>query len=105
MPTPTTFLIEGIDRFWKDPLLRGLLDALGYHLVLHYQKPLDLPFYTGGKESRLRSFQEESFRTLLTLIANPNLKIIANRAHLGEVVYAPRYRAYDGEYVFELEHD
>ena len=29
-----------------------------------------------------------------------NFRIIFDRAHLGEVVYSPRYRGYDGTYVF-----
>ena len=33
----------------------------------------------------------------------PNANIICNRAHLGECVYAPIYRGYWGEYVFDIE--
>jgi hypothetical protein len=32
-----------------------------------------------------------------------SVNLICNRAHLGECVYAPIYRDYPGEYVFELE--
>jgi hypothetical protein len=39
------------------------------------------------------------------LCGAPSAKIICNRAHLGECVYAPIYRGYPGEYVFELERE
>ncbi len=29
--------------------------------------------------------------------------IISDRAHLGEYVYAEKYRGYDGAYIFDLE--
>ena len=32
-----------------------------------------------------------------------NTRLICNRAHLGETVYAKRYRNYNGNYVFDIE--
>lgn len=105
MRPPRQFIIEGIDRVGKDTLVRGLLDRLGYHLVIHYSKPLQLACY-GNHEglSPERLFQEASFATLFSLIsAVPTAPVICNRAHLGECVYGRLYRNYSPEYIFELE--
>ena len=37
-------------------------------------------------------------------ILDSDAKVICNRSHIGEVVYAPRYRGYRGEYVYDLEY-
>ena len=36
-------------------------------------------------------------------IANSGARVIFDRWHLGEAVYAPLYRGYPGDYVFDLE--
>jgi hypothetical protein len=104
MDMPTQFLIEGIDRVGKNMLAHSLLDRFGYHLVIHYDRPPALTFYAGaGESSPERLFQEASFRTLFQMLHHSDIRLIANRAHLGEVVYAPMYRGYSGDYVFALE--
>jgi len=108
MSRVTKILVEGIDRLGKDTLLRGIQDRLGYHLVLRYEKPPLLDCYARGEatHSPQRTYQEASFRTLLEILGfGSNLKILCNRSHLGEFVYAPIYRKYSGEYVFELERE
>ena len=37
------------------------------------------------------------------LFGSGNCKVIFDRFHLGEYVYSPMYRGYDGSYVFDLE--
>jgi thymidylate kinase len=107
MATPTKFLIEGLDRLGKDTLIQGILHRLGYHEVLHYRKPQALEFYRATTPAAaLRSYQEASFRTMLCLLRDAvAARIICNRAHIGECVYAPIYRGYEGEYVFDLERE
>lgn len=107
MPIPNHFLLEGIDRVGKDTLIGEIQRRHGYHLVLHYTKPLRLDCYTlRSDRSALQLYQEASFRNLFQLLRDaPNAKIICNRAHLGECVYAPLYRGYSGEYVFEIERE
>lgn len=98
------FLIEGIDRLGKDSLARGIQERLGYHLVIHYSKPLELDTYRGKAESPARAYQEASFRAMFHVLrAATEAPLICNRAHLGEYVYAPMYRGYAGDYVFEIE--
>jgi hypothetical protein len=105
---PDHFLLEGLDRLGKDTLQQGIQHRLGYHRVIHYAKPILLDCYsaTMSPELALRQYQESSFRTMFQILSGArSAKIIYNRAHLGECVYAPIYRKYAGEYVFELERE
>lgn len=104
MGVPTKLLVEGLDRLGKDTLIRGVLNKYGYHEVLHFSKPERLDVYVHQDSSTtLRRYQEDSFRTLFQLLRAPDAKVICNRAHLGECVYAPLYRGYSGDYVFDIE--
>jgi hypothetical protein len=100
------FLIEGIDRLGKNTLIDGIMNELGYFEVIHFARPrvLDLYSRTAGGSTALAyaQYQTASFENMFKLIKS-NARIIFNRAHLGEVVYSPMYRGYDGEYVFEQE--
>lgn len=124
---PTKFLIDGIDRLGKSSLITRIQAELGYHLVIHYDKPRLLPNYldladcikraevseTDYDESyrnlsvqnlALRLYQEEANRGMFNLMKT-DVPIIFDRTHLGELVYAPLYRKYDGSYVYEMERD
>ena len=98
------FIIEGIDRLGKDTLIKNIQNELGYHFVIHYSKPEKLKYYNDS----LQEYQLASFENGFALIENCGVGIylnplIFNRFHLGECVYAPLYRGYDGKYVFQLE--
>lgn len=97
------FLIEGLDRLGKDLLIRGIMDRLGYHLVVHYQKPLRLEcdILQNYGISPEEAFQRASFRAMFGLLES-GIPLILNRSHLGEWVYG-QHRGYDPSYVFELE--
>ncbi len=98
------FLIEGLDRLGKDTLIEGIQHRRGYHQVLHYSKPLRLDCYLSDDGfSAERRYQEASFRTLFQFLRDVQANIVCNRAHLGECVYAPLYRGYSGDYVFDIE--
>jgi hypothetical protein len=111
--TVNKFLIEGLDRLGKDTLISGIQHARGFHQVIHYSKPLELRCYepcpTGMtaaemKQVSLLQYQTNSFRTMFSLLRDAvYAPLIMNRAHLGERVYAPLYRGYSGDYVFNLE--
>jgi thymidylate kinase len=109
---PSKFLIEGLDFLGKSSLVNGILHKLGYYQVLHFSKPLELDCYepcsTGASATEMKSiaqleYQKASFRNMFTMLYEPYSKIICDRAHLGECVYAPLYRGYSGDYVFDLE--
>lgn len=106
-------VIEGVDRLGKDTLIQGIQDRLGFFQVLHYQKPKLLAKYSQEayrslkegqdvKSQALKTYQFYSFITMFKMMRG-NTRILCNRAHLGETVYAKRYRGYDGNYVFNIE--
>ena len=107
MSRPNHILLEGIDGVGKDTVIQGVQNRHGYHQVLHYKTPLVLDCYVPSAESSAqRQYQVDTFRTMFRLLRGaPLANVICNRAHLGESVYAPLYRGYSGEYVFELERE
>jgi thymidylate kinase len=110
MSPKTVYGIEGLDRLGKSTLIEGIRNALGYYEVIHFSKPQRLDAYRtampvagvppGGQG--IYHYQHESFVNSM-LLANSGARIIFDRWHLGEVVYSPMYRGYDGDYVFDLE--
>lgn len=105
------FIVEGMDRLGKSTLIENIYQYLGFHQEIHYTKPRQLAFYDWGKHeddadrkrTMLRLYQLESFTQGFDILRNTTAKLIMNRFHLGEVVYSPMYRGYDGGYVFDLE--
>lgn len=106
-------IVESVDRLGKNTLIDGVLNALGFFQEIHYQKPRVLELYlkqedvdeSGAKKAvnhAQKRYQIESFYNMFRMLSNPG-RFIMNRAHLGEHVYAPRYRNYSGDYVFDLE--
>lgn len=102
MGQPSQFLIEGIDRMGKSTLIQGLLDTLGYHLVVHYEKPKKLKFYEQLCNRPLMKYQFDLYAQMFDLIREGQ-RIIFDRAHLGERVYAPMYRGYDPTFLDTME--
>lgn len=111
MTTPTVFGIEGLDRLGKSTLISNIRQRLGYYEVIHFSKPQKLDIYekaSWGYEGVPREntssfiYQRESFVNSM-LLAKSGARIIFDRWHLGEAVYAPMYRGYDGDYVFQME--
>lgn len=97
------YIIEGLDRLGKSTLIENIQQKFGFYQVIHYQKPKILDRYVEdmpGKEAW--TYQTESFVSMFQLIESCS-RLILDRAHLGECVYAPMYRKYDGDYVFDLE--
>lgn len=100
----THYIIEGVDSVGKDTLINNIVKKLGYHMQVHYSKPIDSEFYPGERTARLKEYQSASFNTGFVLLTEfKDISIVFNRFHLGEYVYSDRYRDYSGMYVFELE--
>lgn len=108
------FAIEGLDRLGKSTLVDGLLNKLGYHQVIHFGKPKKLDAYRSAirsprdgmiiPEQSVQAFEYQRAGFLNSmLLARSGARIIFDRWHLGEAVYAPLYRGYSGDYVFDLE--
>lgn len=116
----TSYIIEGIDRIGKSTLIDNILFHTGYHHVIHFVKPPETSYYSqklssfglinpiednvkNRKRYNQHQYQATSFEAGFELLSNPEQNFIFDRFHLGECVYAPRYRKYDSEYVFEIE--
>lgn len=113
-----SIIIEGIDGLGKSTLIKGLMNRLGYFQVIHYQKPemldciikdirrgLDLPdsiMNENLKSMSLKKYQNDAFLNMMKMLSS-DATFILDRSHIGEFIYAPRYRGYKGDYVFELE--
>lgn len=97
-------IIEGLDRLGKSTLIEGIQERLGFFTVVHYSKPKTLSHYVNqvGVSAAKQAYQRESFEQMFKLLSG-EARLILDRAHLGEAVYAKRYRGYDGDYVFDLE--
>lgn len=117
------YLIEGLDRLGKSTLIDGIQNKYGFYQVIHYEKPKLLDAYKNQqhkllihpplkeeaiKQRALEEYQYNSFRVMFGMVRSAwshGTKFIMDRAHLGEMVYAPLYRKYDGDYVFDLERE
>lgn len=111
------YAIEGLDRLGKSTLIEGIRNKCGYYEVVHFSKPQRLDFYKGSawelfdedtyrmkpvENADLFNYQKASFVNSM-IMARGGARIIFDRWHLGEAVYAPLYRGYSGDYVFEIE--
>lgn len=103
------YAVEGLDRLGKSTLIEGIQQQKGYFEVIHFGKPKLLDAYEGArhhevpfKSAPAYEYQRASFRNSM-LLARSKARLIFDRWHLGEAVYAPLYRSYDGGYVFEFE--
>lgn len=89
-----------MDRVGKDTqveLIKQNLSNRTFH-TFHYSKP------PKGKPDFQKKYSEKLYQEMFDLIyQNPRLNFIFNRSHLGEAVYANKYRNYSGEYVWNLE--
>jgi thymidylate kinase len=95
-------IIEGMDRCGKDTqigLIQKKFKDETFH-VFHYAK---VPFKT--KEDHLSYNQrlyQDMFKVMFENLGSGR-NFIFNRSHLGESVYSPKYRDYNGDYVFNIE--
>lgn len=93
-------IVEGQDRTGKDTIVKSIIRK-------YFDKTI-IPIHCIGPGSESKNPLEESkkfYKDLLFHISlsNPNVNFILNRSHIGEMVYSPLYRGYNGDYVLELE--
>ena len=82
-------VLDGIDNVGKSTIvkaLRHLNPTAFYHHASAMEKTIAKDFYRGYFS-----------------ILNADCDFIFDRGHLGEYVYSPLYRDYDGSYVFDME--
>jgi len=98
-------IIEGTDRVGKTTqtnlLLEKFKDRGPFHKV-HYSA---LPFK--DKKTHI-SYSKSMYADMFNMMKGLNVQghnIIFDRSHLGESVYAPLYRGYSGDFVFDIENE
>ena len=91
-------IVEGPDRVGKSTLIKRLVEELGPHAVVHFGKPV----HSIACDMSLEKFQRKGFENGFEVLSS-EANVIYDRFHLGEAIYAKRYRGYDGDYVFDME--
>lgn len=102
-------ICEGLDRCGKSTQIAKLQDYFKEKgiesSVMHYAG-VDVnnfgPFTNPAKEIASRTRYDDMLNMAAQHVDSSHV-LIFDRAHLGEYVYSPLYRNYDGRYVFELE--
>jgi hypothetical protein len=104
----STFLLEGIDHLGKSSLAQNIQARLGFHQVIHLGRPVISEAYSemGSISDMLLEYQRRCCAQMFDMVSSADEfghNFIFDRAHLGECVYAPMYRHYSGDYVFDME--
>lgn len=97
-----TIILCGPDRVGKSSQAEKLLSvmhALPVH-VIHYSSPKG---FTDKNEAKL--WLTEQYRSMFEMAEafHGKADFILDRSHVSEMVYAPMYRGYSGDYVLEIE--
>lgn len=94
------YAIEGMDNCLKDTIIHELRSILPPETqILKFSNP---PRGVHAKEYQMKHFQD-MFDLMESTLAVNKRHLILNRSHLGEFVYAPIYRKYDADWIFEME--
>lgn len=95
------YIFEGMDNCLKDTLIQLFRAILSPQTqILKYNSP---PKGITNVELWQKAHFEDMFDLIKTNLENDTRNLILNRAHLGEYVYSPIYRGYEGDWIFDLE--
>lgn len=95
------YIFEGMDNCLKDTLIQLFRFTLPPQTqILKYNSP---PHGISNVEMWQKAHFEDMFELIKTSLNNSSRNLILNRAHLGEYVYSPIYRGYEGDWIFDLE--
>ncbi len=98
-------ILEGPDNTGKDTQQKLIINKLYKNegLVFQTHHFSNCPFKT--KKDHIaysKKMYTDMFRTIREY-CNQEISAIFNRSHIGEAVYSPLYRGYNGDYVFRIE--
>ncbi len=95
------YIFEGMDNCLKDTLIQLLRSHLPPQTqILKFSNP---PKNIDSPEDWQKAHFKDMFDLIKLNVANCPRNLILNRAHLGEYVYSPIYRGYEGNWIFDLE--
>ena len=96
-------IIEGTDNTGKDTQQNLIIEKVK-NLVFHKVHYSALPFK--DDKAKHKSYSTQMYNDMFRMMMNckdDDINIIFNRSHLGESVYAPLYRGYSGDFIFDIE--
>ena len=96
-------IIEGTDNTGKDTQQNLIIEKVN-NLVFHKVHYSSLPFKED--KNKHKSYSTQMYNDMFRMMMNSKddgINIIFNRSHLGESVYAPLYRGYSGDFIFDIE--
>lgn len=97
---PSQIIIEGPDRTGKDTQI-NLLQQYAWN---NHKLAYNLSHYSHLKNiNNYQSYSNALYDNLIYRMCIGNTYDIYNRSHIGEYVYAPMYRNYSGDYIFDIE--
>ena len=93
-------ILEGMDRVGKSTLARMLQTWMLANRATSFHNVSCCAFkLPKGKEEEVSRFY---YSNLIAMMCQ-QWKFIFDRSHIGEAVYSPIYRGYNGDYVFNIE--
>ena len=96
-------IVEGIDNVGKSTLIKNLKNNYNDYVMhnLHYS---NVSHSTQDKALEYSNrLYNEMFNLMMHNIKNEKSGFICDRSHIGEMLYAPLYRGYSGDYVLDIE--
>lgn len=102
-----TIIIEGVDALGKSTQIQKIKEefekqGISVH-ILHYSNIKAF----GNDNKKIREASYKQYRDMLKLAnyaaSEDSMALILDRSHIGEAVYSPLYRNYNGDFVFEEE--
>lgn len=100
-------IVEGLDNSGKGSLIKNIQDFFYFRNPITV-KPVQVLYYSNFKTPTeySREISKIHYKNGFELIKHSvhhQAHTIFDRFHLGEYVYSPMYRKYNGDYVFDLE--
>ena len=90
-------VVEGLDRCGKTTLIDGLIKYYKLPFMkLHFYGP---PFKNRDKDIEFTNSLYSGMLNVFSTFDN----VIADRSHLGELVYSPLYRGYEGTHILDID--
>lgn len=102
-----TVIVEGVDALGKSTQIQKIKDefekrGVSVH-ILHYSNIKAF----GNDNKKIKEASYKQYRDMLKLAnyaaSEDSMALILDRSHIGESVYSPLYRNYNGDFVFEEE--
>jgi hypothetical protein len=103
MNIPKFIILEGTDNVGKSTQAKAIRSHFK-DLIFHDLKYSNVPFK--ADKSYIKDYSRQMYKEMFHIMEtfkDLDHSTIIDRSHLGESVYSPIYRDYDGDYVFDIE--